>query len=281
MSNEVITIKGKDVHAVSPEGQTATISVHDLVTKLSHQRMDTNGVVLPDGIKSVASRGPVTIWVHQTPPRVWQFKWISTDSPKHYGPGAKYRMIKIALPYLVVFAVYAPGETGQVMLSQFNECFFRTHPLDDVEKDELLYPALLNCSKFHVAEGNPLSWICTQHLDRRQFFAEPNTSKRMRLGLKALLSCLLDTGFNYSSEHHEQSSWFSESVGVDPRVSTVENWQAATEKDPLFVLDVKWLQTGLTVQQMCERIFRIRGANRPTAMSAADVARIVFNNQAT
>ena len=67
-----VTIKDTAVKVVSPEGQTATMTVADLVGKLAPPRMDTGAAVLPDGVKSVLSRGPLTVWVHQTPPRVFE-----------------------------------------------------------------------------------------------------------------------------------------------------------------------------------------------------------------
>jgi hypothetical protein len=271
---ETITIKDRQVLAVSPEGLKAQMTIEDLILKLAPRRMDTNGAVLPDGLKAVFSRGPFTIWVHQTPPRIWHMKWIKADSPKEYGQGTTYRNVRIALPYIIVFAVFQ----GDGQLMHCNECFFRNEPLNDLS-DMLLYPALLNCSEFHVKEGQALSWICTQHVQPAAVLKEPDLNKRMRQGLKTLLHCLCETGFNRSSEKHEKSSWFSNSVGVDPRIATVEKWQDASAKDPLFVLDVPWLKTDLSVQQLGDRIFKNRNAPPLSVATAADVARVVFNSQ--
>jgi len=269
---ETITIKDRNVVAVSPEGQTAQMSLQELIAKLAPRRMDTNGAILPDGVKAAFSQGPYTIWVHQTPPRIWHMKWIKADSPAPYGPGATYRNVRIALPYLIVLAVFqADGR-----LTRFNECFFRSEPLNS-PGDELYYPALLNCSEFHEQRGNPLSWICTQHVKPDVVLKETSVCKRMQMGLKILLHCLVETGFNRSSEHHEKSSWYSNSVGVDPRIATVEKWEEASLHDPLFVLDVPWLKTNHTLQQLVERIFTNRGAAAAAPATAADIARIIFN----
>ncbi len=274
---DTVTIKDTLAEARSPEGQAARISVADLVARLAPQRMDTCGAVLPDGVKAVFSRGPLTIWVHQTSPRVFNLKWIANGSAAPFGRGTRYRNVQVALPYLIVFAVFAPGENGWLQLGHSNECFFRNAPLESVD-DELFYPALLNASKFHPQEGRPLAWICTQHLDRSSFACEADTNKRLRRSFRVLMHCLLETGFNYSSEHHEQSSWFSESTRVDKRLATVEKWQEASAKDPLFVLEVPWLKTGLTVQDVAERIFTNHKANTMAAASSGDVARLIFNH---
>ena len=91
---------------------------------------------------------------------------------------------------------------------------------------------------------------------------------------------LLEVGFNYSSEHHEGSSWFTASRSVDPRVATVDEWQKATDDNRLFPLDVPWLSTGKTLRQIVERMFSLR--TRRTAavvQTARDIARIVFNGK--
>jgi hypothetical protein len=275
---EKITISGTSVEAVSPEGQRAVMPLPDWMGKVAPRRFDTCDVVLPDGIKCAFSQGPWTVWVHQTPPQVFNFKWIAKASPSPFGRGTAYRNVRIALPYLVTLAVFGPAEHGRAHLGHANECFFRTAPLGCVD-EELCYPALLNCSKFHPQEGRPLAWVCTQHLDRNQFVNIADTNQRLRVAFRALMHCLLETGFNYSSEHHEQSSWFSQSTRVDPRVSTVENWEAATAEGPLFVLDVPWLKTGLSVRQVAERTFKNQKAPRTAAASAGDLARPVFNQK--
>ena len=185
---ETIKINEKTVQAVSPEGQTASMSLEQLFEAAAPGGMNTRGVILPDGVKLIDSRGPITLWVHETPPRVYGFKWIAKDSPSRFGRGTKYGTVRIALPYLVVVASFE-GST----LSGSNECFFRTAPLED-EDDELCYPALLNCSKFTPQEGRPLSWICTANLGPESCMPPRKPKRRMRTGFRALLHCLLETG---------------------------------------------------------------------------------------
>jgi hypothetical protein len=275
-----VTLRGDAVHAVSPEGQTVSVPIETLWDALhrAHGRSADSGGVLPDGVKLVRSRGPVTIWVYERAPQVHSFKWIAAESPAEYGRGTAYRNVRIALPYLVVVAVFVAGPRGRTVLSSRNECFFRCDPLKTVD-DPLYFPALLNCSKFPSQEGKPLSWICTAKL--RQDAAtlkERDENRRMHKGLNALLHCLLETGFNRSSEHHEGSSWFTESASVDPRIATVERWEQATAESPLFVLDVPWLPTRHTVGQVVDRIFALHGARARQTSTAQDVARLVFNH---
>lgn len=271
---EPVKIEGTKMTAVLPEGQAASMSVEEVLAVACPPRMNTCGTVVPDGFRLAYPRGQFTIWVHEIPPRVYQFKWIANDSPAKFGEGTTYRPVRIALPYVIVLAVFE-GD----MLSDSNECFFRTKPLVDAERDELLYPGLLNCSKFSPPDGKPLSWICTQNLDRRKLTTAPDAATRMRAGLEVLIHCLFESGFNYSSDLHEASSWFTESNRVDRRIATVEKWEEATKQDPLFAVDVPWLKTGLSVKQVVERIFKNRGACEQRVASADDFARVIFNHQ--
>jgi hypothetical protein len=268
-----ITIEGREVTATSPEGKTASMPLQEFAAQMAPRRMDTGGVILPSGVVGMRSEGPITVWVHQTPPSVYRFKWIARDSPAPFGSEAKYRTVRLALPYLLVFVVFT-GEPGALTLSKNNECFFRNDSLES-EDDELFYPALLNCSKIALPDGGHRCWICTQHLARSQFEREKNTGKRLRGAFKELMRCLLETGFNLSSEVHEGTSFFTESKSCDPRIATVEEWEQATSQDPLFVLEVPWLRTGLNVRQMIDRIIQYHRLGRSPA-SSASLAKIVY-----
>jgi hypothetical protein len=269
----------EDTHAIatSPEGKTASMPVEQLLAKAGGGQVGTGPMILPDGVKAVLSHGFVTIWVWESPPRVYQFDWIAEDSPAAFGQGTKYRRVRLALPYLIMLAVFARNDGGLPQLLPSNECFFRSAPLKRFE-DELCYPALLNCSKFDPPEGHPLSWICTQHLRATPGMQSPNPAERYCAGFEALRHCLLETAFNRSSDHHEAASWFSESRAVDPRLQTVEAWQAASAKDPLFALDVPWLKTGLSLWKVAERIFSNLNAGNHRVKSASGLARIIFNH---
>jgi hypothetical protein len=273
-----VAIEAEEVRATTPEGAVATIAVDDLVERLAPRFPNTGNVILPDGVKALIPTANGLIAVHQTPPLVYNFRWIAPDSRVEHGPGVKYRQVRIALPYLVVLAVFEGRRVPH--LSRRNECFFSNQPLENEGLDTpLAFPALLNCSRFPDGGDRPLAWICTQHLPIEDFAGRPDLCASLRAGLRALLHHLLESGFNLSSEHHELSSWYSESVraGVDPRISTVEKWEEATNADPLFVLEVKWLPTGRTLGQIAERIASAAEDGAPRIRTADDVARVVLH----
>jgi hypothetical protein len=272
----LLTIQGKEVATVSPEGVTSVLPLEDLAGHLRGGSGPSAPCVLPDGVKAIFQRAAATIWVHQSPPAIRRFKWIAEDSEVKFGRGTKYREVSIALPYVIILAAFVPIGRGRVSLSGHNECFFRSAPLSGPD-DELFYPALLNCSKFSPQEGKPLSWICTQYLDRN-FDADPDHNSRMRAGFRELVSCLFEAGFNYSSEHNEHSSWFSESTSRDARIATVEAWQEASSADPLFVLDVPWIPTGLSLAQVAGRTLDLHRKALAPFLDSRSLAHLVMKN---
>jgi hypothetical protein len=278
---ETVTIQGGKVEAVSPEGVRASMCLPKLIERISPRRLDTLECVLPDGVKAIRPCPNGAIVVHQTSPRICDFRWIEGDSPAPFGPEATYRSVRIALPYLVVMAAFVYAPEGGLRLTNGNECFFANRPLRSLT-DELLFPALLNCSRFVPQEGRPLSWICTQHLDRRRINRGRDDDRRLERSLGALLAHLLETGFNLSSEMHEGDSWFSATAAakVDERVESVEAWVAATEEDPLFALEVPWIPTGLSVAEIADRMGELQKGPRRSFSTAGDLARILFQGQA-
>ena len=98
--------------------------------------------------------------------------------------------------------------------------------------------------------------------------------------MAALWHCIIGTGFNRSSEMNEGASWYGESCKVDKRIATIEDWEKATKVDPLFVLDVPWLNTKHTLASMCERIFKRATCRDNGPMTAERLAKIIFNPKA-
>jgi hypothetical protein len=277
---ERVYIEGDVARAVSPEGKEAGIKLEQMLDRARPHRIDSGPMILSDGVKLVKQTQCGLVLVHQTPPRIWNFKWIANDSPSRWGAGTKYRAARLALPYLVVLAVFEQGPGGVLQLTGRNECFFTNEPLSRAGvESKLCFPALLNCSRFPNDPSNSLAWICTQHLSRKELAGRADSATSVPAGLTALLHHLLETGFNFSSEDHELNSWYSETVaaGVDARIESVEAWEAASAEDPLFALEVPWLDTGMTLDQIVGRVIDMHADMRPKVTSANDIARIVFN----
>jgi len=285
MPHDTLTITGKKVHARSPEGVTATLGVDEFVKKLNAPTMNCCGLILPHGVSTFFSTRSTTIFFWEIPPAVHHVRWISAESEvPHRMPGGSvlYEDRRIALPFVVIVAVFARDPAGRLVLSGRNEAYFRTAPLESLD-DELLFPSLLNISKFprQVAASMPLSWICTQYMNMRKLAAMPDLNTRIRQSLKALRSTMLEAGFNYSSEHHELTSYWTVSAKKIPQVADLDRWEQLSREDPLFTLEVPWLPAKwrgrtMTVSSLVERIQTLFSAHRSSPDSSDALARIVF-----
>lgn len=279
---EIVTVEGDEIVATLPEGTRRSMKLPDLLNKMTSVLPNTGDAILCDGVKCVLPVAGGVILVHQTPPQVCNFQWITDDSEADYGPATAYRTVRLALPYVIVVAVFVESgrNSGVPMLGGRNECFFSNEPLESNGlATPLAYPSLLNCSKLDESAGGALSWICTQHLSASETAGRKTLDASLRDGLTALLRHLFESGFNRSSENHEGASGFGATVeaGVDPRIASVETWEAATRADPLFVLDVPWLSTGRTLGEIVTRVGKPGRSRGRTFDNAADLARLIFS----
>lgn len=270
-----VMIENEQANYRNPEGEVHSIPITHLAERMGPP-MSTGRCVLPFGIRSVISQGNLTVWVWEKPPHIARLSWIRENSPSPYGPGTTYRNVRIGLPYLIILAVFARDSNGMPTLLCKDECFFRTEPLKSLD-DKLFYPGLLNCSKFPGGRKSraPLSWICTQYLKPTPKMHSKDPSDRFQAGFEAVRYCLLETSFNMSSEHHEGNSWYGESKKIDARISTIERWEKETVKDPLFALDVPWIDTDHAVGQVADRMFGLHGSSASKVSTADDVARLI------
>ncbi len=289
MPHDRITITGKNVEAISPEGVTATMTVDQFVRELATPVMNCGELILPHGVHTFYSTPSTTIFFWELPPAVHHVRWISKDSKVPYRmPGGKvlYQDRQLALPYVLIVAVFVCDRAGRLVLSGKNEAYFRTAPLESKD-DELLFPALLNISKFpsNAAANMPLTWICTQYTDLRELAAHDDLNTKVRQSLKALRRTMLEDSFNYSSEHHELTSYWSVSAKKIPEVADLDRWEQLSREDPLFTLNVPWLPATwrgrrMTVRKLVERIEKLLGAKEKTLDSSDSLARIVFEGSA-
>jgi hypothetical protein len=244
MADQLIIQKDKVV-VTTDEGRRIERNEAQLMAMLRRELLPPLGeAALPDGVKFLEWREPFLLVVHQLPPQVRLVRWIADDSRKQYGPGTKYRKLRLSMPYAITFALYVRHQDC-LFLVGWNELYFRNEPLRS-KTDRLGYAALLNISC--VSRPNRLaSWICTQYLRGagRVDWTEQ---------LCALLEHTWNGGFNLSSEHHEGESWYNASKGVHTDLHPVQRWEQATAANEAFALGVPWKPVPLSVGELMEHL---------------------------
>ena len=99
----------------------------------------TSSMIYPSGVKFITQKKNAIFVVHETTPRIWNFKWLKENSPEPYGAGAKYRNVKLALPYVYLITEMVQTASG-VSISQRNACYFCNEPIKDFNQ-KVAYPA--------------------------------------------------------------------------------------------------------------------------------------------
>lgn len=270
----MITIQNTTVKAKS-DGSEYEIALSDFMASLNG-----TDLIYPDGLKLLHKHGNHAVAIYEIPHAVHSIRWIADDSPEKFGLGTKYTTRRLSFPYIILVLPMARQGNGVVLHTGHCECFVRNAPITSME-DELFYPPLLNVSKWPSgrADGKPLAWLCTQYLDNRPIAKAKTTNEKLWKCIHQSRRCLLESGFNYSSEHHEGNSHYSDyaaSEGADERIKDVKKWEKASIEEPNFVLGIKWKSTEHTIEKLIGRTLKLIGAGSG-AMTASSLESIVFN----
>ena len=185
--------------------------------------------VLPRGARLWWRRGDAVAVAVEVGPQARTVRWLADDSEVPFGRGARYRDAFLSFPYIVLLLVFRGGA-----LTGLQQLYYRNDSLD--AGGELLLPNLYN-----VAEGyGQRCWLCLQNL--RDVGRLPSWSSK----IAAVGDHVFSAAFNQSSEMHEGNSYWGAMKTLDPRVKSVEAWEAATRENAWFALDVKWRPAGVT-----------------------------------
>ncbi len=215
----------------------------------------SGGGPLPRGVRYLLERGDATAVAVEIEPHARSIPWVADDSTVPYGPEARYSKYFLAFPYVVLLLVFQRGA-----LTSLHQLFYRTRPLD-AEDDALLLPNLLNVARGYGQQ----CWVCLQNLPpapRGRSWAKT---------VDAIVDHVFTAAFNRSSEEHEGNSYWGSMRDLDPRLSSVEAWQAASRENPFFPLEVAWRPAGAQLVQELRSMLDAVVDRRPLA-SASDLA---------
>ena len=242
MADQLVIQDGRVV-VTTEEGRKIERSEAHLLAMLRREFVPPlDAAALPDGTKFLEWRDPVLLLVHQMSPQVRLLRWIKADSRRPFGPGTKYRQVRLSIPYAITFATYI-RHGKHLFLANWNDLYFRNEPLRSLG-DRLSFPALLNISRILLPKREA-AWICTQHLQRTGIAGWTEQ-------LAVLLDHTWNGAFNLSSEHHEGASWYTLSQGVHQDLHPVQRWEQATAADEAFALKVPWKPAPLTVGELMD-----------------------------
>ncbi|MDR3703758.1 MAG: hypothetical protein P4L56_29180 [Candidatus Sulfopaludibacter sp.] len=236
----------------------------DFVERISGRgdAMTLNGPI-PEGVRHAQRRGDATVLVLEDRPQTRTVRWLADDSPAPFGPGAVYRNVRLAFPFVVIIVVFNAGR-----LTGVQQCFYRTEPIQSLQ-DPLFYPNLYNCAQTPQGRGYSMeSWLCLANL--KDDFGPLTWEQRSQL----IHHHVWGGAFNRSSEVHEGNSLW-QSVKADPRVSTVERWAEESRQNPYFPLTVPWRPYGKSVGETADAMLATVAPERPVTDAASLVGMLL------
>lgn len=258
---ERIQIEGEVARLLRPgggDGMTVEREVRlaDLTAKLADGHQMDRTPLLPEGTRLFARWRHTAVLVIEEPPRVRRLRW----SPKTLKSEGSYTEHQLAFPFIVYLVGFYQTDFDAMRI------YFRNAPLTG-EGDALQLPNLWNVQ----AAESPLARCRACLRGRPEGLNRP-------VGEQAagLIEFFWATGFNQDI----QDNCFDRATGRDPRIATLEAWEAATKADPLFPLGVSWEPAGLSLGQALDH-WRRHGDHGRTIESAADLADVMYRLRET
>jgi hypothetical protein len=258
--HDKIILEQKLARLANADGTEHTMDLRAFVSAIAvHAVQGRTPTPIADNVRWVISCGGVQVYVVELRPELRRVEWIAADSPAPFGPEAVTASRQLATPYIVLKIPFRHGQ-----LSQRVEIFYRNQPLTELDGPggELYFPNLLNVSPLAY---NCVCWFCTQYLTLPRSRGNPTPA------LDAVVNHLNSGKFNLSSEYSEGESGFSyyKKLGIDPRVADVDLWEAASQQNPRWVLEVPWQTTGIVLGQLIDSELAHQRAAGPPATAAA------------
>lgn len=257
---EVVEFDGDLAHVVRISGnrriKEGTVSLPDLIVAMIRKNSRNNIVSTPmmiPGTRYYVKTGNMTevVVVEDRP----QMRTILTSEGTFH----------LAFPYVVYVFTIQNGH----MPAYKSRIFFRNAPLESI--DDQLFLCNLTHTNVDPAGGYGVGAVCMKAVISDE---DPLTAK-----IAANLNYYWTTRFDWAGSNGFFKG-FEKTKGQDIRISSLEEWQEASKKDPLFILSVSWLDAGTKLRDVISSVIGLRddGENHGnTLRSSDDIADLVWS----
>jgi hypothetical protein len=261
LDDEIIEIKNESamlVHIVPGKNGglrkiERQVKVADLIERLTQEK-DTERIVetpiLPSGTKFYQKIGETEVVIVEQPPQVRTIL-VSED-----------RKFALAFPYIIYLIYLAEGGIPDYK----SRMFYRNSPLETFN-DKLFLSNLthVNMNKRHE-EG--IGSICL-------YANFVNSSEDLTTKVNRKLQGYWETKFDYMNDGGgSYFDGFMKAKEVDPRIANLDAWQTASRLDPLFVLEIPWIDSektaGEILKDMTQEARKYQGKSEAKTIKNAD-----------
>lgn len=205
--------------------------------------------LLPIGTRFLLDRDSDLLVAVEQPPQVRHFTWRAG------GAGGPTREYALAFPYVLYLLLFHREAFEEMRI------YYRPAPLAS-DTDPLHLSNLWNVS----ATESPLA-RCRACLQGRPPFDDLTLAGQVHSAIEFFWG----TGFNTAID----DSCFQRAAKRDSRIATLEAWEMATRRDPLFPLEVGWEPLGMGLREAAEGLMKWRGIPGPTE-EATDLANLIY-----
>ncbi|HYL82463.1 MAG TPA: hypothetical protein VEU07_16715 [Candidatus Acidoferrum sp.] len=253
---ESVRIDGERVRLVRAGGDGREVVRREvLLSELAealaaHLRADRTPI-LPAGTRLYVRWRHTAVLVIEEPPRVRRLRW----SAKTLKSEGEYSEHNLAFPFVVYLVGFHQDQFEEMRV------YFRPAPLLQ-EADLLYFPSLWNVQ----AAESPLARCRACLRGRPEILERPMADQAA-----TLIEFFWTAGFNRDIE----DNCFDRARGRDPRIGSLEAWEAATTADPLFPLSLSWEPVGLSLGEALDH-WRRHGDQARRVENAADVADVMY-----
>jgi hypothetical protein len=208
--------------------------------------------VLPPGTRWLAARKDLLFLVVEHLPQCRSLR----GSWEKKG-GDDYRTYRLAFPYILYLLSFYRGDLQEMKM------FYRGSPLTSLD-DPLYHTNLPN------VRGEPGHYgsqrVCLRY--------RPEMLEGVPLvqSVPTLIDFFWSTGFNQDIK----GSAFERAQTLDPRIASFEAWEAATQADSLFPLQIEWEQAGQTIPGLWLECLQLHGDTDQPINNAGELADILY-----
>ncbi len=256
---ERITIEGKKVSLYregDPPILDREVSLDDFLREVAiATRRPGRGhhLLLPPGTRIIKADGSATVCCVEQPPQVRLIRWSAAGM----GKGGEYRTYRLSFPYTVSLFLFFQGGFEEMRV------YYRAAPIQEAA-DRLFVSNLWNVQ---ADPGKPSA--CRACLRGRPLDLLEHTFAQQ---ISIMVEYFWSTGFNTDIA----GNCFERARTLDPRISSLETWEAASEVDPLFPLRIPWERLELTVGEAMDHIVESGPQPRQAVTDASGLANLMY-----
>ncbi|MBI2632983.1 MAG: hypothetical protein HYW78_01160 [Parcubacteria group bacterium] len=235
---EIVELKGRDATIVEIEygdierrrvirrNKKQCVALKDACEKIK----DTGSFMtplLPPGTKYYIKKKRDEIFVIEIPPQVRTVLWKEWKKNGKTIEKAVLKKVTLAFPFIILVINTRSG------IGKNACCFYRTVPLQGI--DDLLYHSNLE-NVYSIGSNMCLPLDQKYEVDNGAVFA----------------TFVINSLWNGIFTDDLSGSDFAHSHDIHRSLKSVEAWEKATKKNPLFVLDIPWIQSAYTVRGLID-----------------------------